>query len=204
MLTPVRCPWSRARSNRMALDTLRTHSVLTCGGCGVPHAQQVVGMSSPVNLPPVARVERHIPRAHPGSRRLARHTAAEEVATTAKDESTTPPSSSKVRASPAGRCSNHHALLEPFSEPLLAPIMPLLAVGGCVWPTPPVPRVTALIVSCTPHTAERWRRCRRTWVLAAGSSRERGGVAVAARSPSARHAYAVRRRLGSLGPAGGG
>ena len=104
MLTSVRCPWSRARSNRMALDALRITPDSSLVVCGVSHAQQVVGPSNPGNLPPVARVERHLPRAHPGLRRLARHTAAEEVATTGKDESTTPPSSSKVRASPAGRC----------------------------------------------------------------------------------------------------
>ena len=169
--------------------------------CGVPHAQQVVGPSNPGNLPPVTGVERHLPRAHSGSRRLARHPAAEEVATTGEDESNTLSSSSTVRASPCCRLSNHPALLEPLSEPLLAPITPLLAVGGCGRRPPPVPRVTDLIVSCTPQTAERWRRCRRTWAVAASSSRACGGVAVAARSPSARHAYAVRRRLG---PAGGG
>ena len=169
--------------------------------CGVPHARQVVCPSRPVNLPPVTRAERHLLRAHPGSRRLARHPAAEEVATTGEDESNTLSSSSTVRVSPGGRLSNHPALLEPLSEPLLALITPLLAFGGCVRRPPPVPRVTDLIVSCTPQTAERWWRCRRTWAVVASSSRARGGVAVAARSPSARHAYAVRRRLG---PAGGG
>ena len=201
MLMPVRCPLSRARSNRMALDTLRITPDSSVVVCGVSHAQQVVGPSNPGNLPPVTGVERHLPRAHPGSRRLARHPAAEEVATTGEDESNTLSSSSTVRASPCGRLSNHPALLEPLSEPLLAPITPLLAFGGCVRRPPPVPRVTDLIVSCTPQTAERWRRCRRTWAVAASSSRACGGVAVAARSPSARHAYAVRRRLG---PAGGG
>ena len=201
MLIPVRCPWSRARSNRMALDALRTTPDSPVVVFVVSHAQQVVGPSSPVNLPLVTRVEQHLPRAHSGSRRLARHPAAEEVATTGEDESNTLSSSSTVRASPCGRLSNHPALLEPLSEPLLAPITPLLAVGGCGRRPPPVPRVTDLIVSCTPQTAERWRRCRRTWAVAASSSRACGGVAVAARSPSARHAYAVRRRLG---PAGGG
>ena len=148
---------------------------------------------------PVTGVERHLPRAHSGSRRLARHPAAEEVATTGEDESNTLSSSSTVRASPYGRLSNHPALLEPLSEPLLAPIMPLLAVGGYVWPTPPVPRVTDLIVSCTPQTAERWRRCRRTWAVAASSSRARIGVAVAARSPSARHAYVCREATARAG-----
>lgn len=201
MLMPVRCPLSRARSNRMALDALRITPDSSVVVCGVSHAQQVVGPSNPGNLPPVTGVERHLPRAHSGSRRLARHPAAEEVATTGEDESNTLSSSSTVRASPCGRLSNHPALLEPLSEPLLAPITPLLAVGGCGRRPPPVPRVTDLIVSCTPQTAERWRRCRRTWAVAASSSRACGGVAVAARSPSARHAYAVRRRLG---PAGGG
>ena len=162
MLTPVRCAWSRARSNRMALDGLRITPDSPVVVFVVSHAQQVVGPSSPVNLPLVTRVERHLPRAHSGSRRLARHPAAEEVATTGEDESTTLSSSSTVRASPGGRLSNRPALLDPLSEPLLALITPLLAVGGCVRRPPPVPRVTALIVSCTLQTAERWRRCRRT------------------------------------------
>ena len=138
----------------------------------VSHARQVVCPSRPVNLPPVTRAEWHPLRAHPGSRRLARHPAAEEVTTTDKDESTTPLSSLKVRASPAGRCSNHHALLEPLSEPLLAPIMPLLAVGGCVRRPPPVPRVTALIVSRrrTPQRGGGGAAARGRWRLAARGS----------------------------------
>ena len=201
MLTPVRCPWARARSNRMALDASCTTPDSPVMVCGVPHAQQVVGPSDPVNMPHLTRAERHILRAHPGSGRLDRHLAAEEVATTGEDESNTPSSSSTVRVCPSGRAPNHPALLEPLSEPLLAPISPLLSFGGGMRPTPPVPRVTAVIVSRMPPTVERWRRCRRSWALADGGSWERGGVAVAARSPSALHAYAVRRRLG---PAGGG
>ena len=70
MLIPVRCPLSRARSNRMALDALRITPDSSVVVCGVSHAQQVVGPSNPGNLPPVTGVERHLPRAHSGSRRL--------------------------------------------------------------------------------------------------------------------------------------
>ena len=188
MLIPVRCPWSRARSNRMALDALRTTPDSPVVVFVVSHAQQVVGPSSPVNLPLVTRVEQHLPRAHSGSRRLARHPAAEEVATTGEDESTTLSSSSTVRASPGGRLSNRPALLDPLSEPLLALITPLLAVGGCVRRPPPVPRVTALIVSRRriPQRGGGGAAARGRWRLAAR------GSAAASQWPHAVHRLGMR------------